>query len=510
MAAQETGESAAWDDQAVVLHEEVRRLPERYRAPVVLCDLEGQTHEEAARNLHCPVGTVKGRLFRARRLLRDRLGRRGVALSMGGIGAALGREAAEAAVPRVLVEFTVRTALGGAVGGAVAAGLASATALALARGVMRAMFYQKLKLGAVVLLGAGVIATGAGVRAFQDGGGERAGGSAAAPAPAGEPAEPDLNAGVHAQDLRRLKAANDAFNLARTYYGNGTISVDRYLDASRRLLEAERAVQDSKDRRLGVIAAHVKRLQEILAVVEAARGARIGGEPDVAEARLAVEEAKAVLVHAKADAATELERGGSGPLAESMGEMAGAAPPDDDEDGDPERDEAIRAALNKRAPVHFKDEVPLGDALKYIKENTTSKELPSGIPIYVDPVGMAEAEKTMASPVTLDLEGVRLKVSLRLILKQLDLGYIVKDGMVQITGIHSDEYQGELVRQARARSPMTGRGMMPGAGMGGGMMRGGGGAGGAGIPRGAPGGGGLGAGGAATAPRGAGNRRNIQ
>jgi RNA polymerase sigma factor (sigma-70 family) len=61
-----------------VLREEVSRLPDSYRLPVVLCYLEGKTNEEAAAQLRCPVGTIKGRLSRARRTLRDRLSRRGV------------------------------------------------------------------------------------------------------------------------------------------------------------------------------------------------------------------------------------------------------------------------------------------------------------------------------------------------------------------------------------------------------------------------------------------------
>jgi len=67
------------DELAALIHEEVDRLPERYRTAVVLCDLEGRTCEEAARHLGCPVGTVGSRLARGRRQLRDRLSRRGLA-----------------------------------------------------------------------------------------------------------------------------------------------------------------------------------------------------------------------------------------------------------------------------------------------------------------------------------------------------------------------------------------------------------------------------------------------
>ncbi len=62
------------------LHQEIARLPEKYRVPIVLCYMEGVTHEDAARRLKWPLGTVKGRLARARDLLRNRLACRGVAL----------------------------------------------------------------------------------------------------------------------------------------------------------------------------------------------------------------------------------------------------------------------------------------------------------------------------------------------------------------------------------------------------------------------------------------------
>lgn len=61
-----------------LLREEISQLPDRYRLPLVLCCLEGKTNQEAARQLQWPVGTVKGRLSRARQTLRDRLSRLGL------------------------------------------------------------------------------------------------------------------------------------------------------------------------------------------------------------------------------------------------------------------------------------------------------------------------------------------------------------------------------------------------------------------------------------------------
>ena len=92
-----------------ILHDEVDRLPDKYRAPIVLCYFEGQSHEEAARQLDWPVGTVKGRLSRARGILQSRLVRRGLALSLGLV--AFLEEEAVAAVPESLVESTVQSAL---------------------------------------------------------------------------------------------------------------------------------------------------------------------------------------------------------------------------------------------------------------------------------------------------------------------------------------------------------------------------------------------------------------
>ena len=105
-------EHAAWNELRPVLHEEVNRLPDKYRVPVILSYLEGKTNEEVAEQLHWPVGTVKGRLSRARDLLRSRLTQRGLALSAAFLMTALsrGRVFAEV-VPADLVRKTVRLAI---------------------------------------------------------------------------------------------------------------------------------------------------------------------------------------------------------------------------------------------------------------------------------------------------------------------------------------------------------------------------------------------------------------
>ena len=69
------------DDLVAILHIQIGQLPGKYRVPIVLCDLEGETYESAARKLGCPVGTVKSRLARGRERLRNRILRHGTDLS---------------------------------------------------------------------------------------------------------------------------------------------------------------------------------------------------------------------------------------------------------------------------------------------------------------------------------------------------------------------------------------------------------------------------------------------
>src|SRR5262249_33720659 len=91
-------EQDLWRDLQPLLDQELSHLPDRYRSVIVLCDLEGKTRKEAARELGCPEGTVGGRLARARAMLAKRLAQRGVALSGGALAAVLSQKAASAGV----------------------------------------------------------------------------------------------------------------------------------------------------------------------------------------------------------------------------------------------------------------------------------------------------------------------------------------------------------------------------------------------------------------------------
>ncbi len=149
-----------------LLHEELNRLPDKYRIPMVLCYLQGQTHEAAARQLDWPVGTVKGRLARGRERLRGRLTRRGITLSAGMLAVALGQTTADAAVPASLADGTLKLAMFIAAGQSVAAGAASAHVASLYRGALQSMLPTRLVLAGALLL-TGVIGTGAGLFAYQ-------------------------------------------------------------------------------------------------------------------------------------------------------------------------------------------------------------------------------------------------------------------------------------------------------------------------------------------------------
>jgi RNA polymerase sigma factor (sigma-70 family) len=145
------------DDLHQRLDEEVARLPEKFRVPIVLCDLEGRSRREVARQLRIPEGTLSSRLTTARRTLAKRMTSRGLVVSGGALAMALSHEATTAGVSASLVNSTVKAAAQAAAGQA-AAGLISVQVAALSQGVLKAMFLTKLKtvlvfVAAVVVLG---------------------------------------------------------------------------------------------------------------------------------------------------------------------------------------------------------------------------------------------------------------------------------------------------------------------------------------------------------------------
>jgi RNA polymerase sigma factor (sigma-70 family) len=126
-------------DLAAVLDQEIARLPERLRMAIVLCELQGRTRREAARELGVAEGTIASRVARGRVLLATRLARHGFPVSAVALVAAFSSEAVSAS----LVAATVKTALGTATTGAVPM---------LAQGVMKAMLLNRLRNTVAVVL----------------------------------------------------------------------------------------------------------------------------------------------------------------------------------------------------------------------------------------------------------------------------------------------------------------------------------------------------------------------
>jgi hypothetical protein len=145
------------------------------------------------------------------------------------------------------------------------------------------------------------------------------------------------------------------------------------------------------------------------------------------------------------------------------------------------QNQAVLKKLEQPISMSFANPTPLDDVLKYIKA-ATAKSGHSPFPIYVDPQGLKDAERTLNSTVIIDLEGIPLKTSLRLILKQLGLAFCVRDGVLIISSVQG--IREELAEAAREllgsgneeiNIPMLnqmgilGRGGMQGQMMGGGM-----------------------------------------
>lgn len=153
------------DDVAGVVYAELARLPEHYRTPIVLCDLEGRTHEEASRHIGCAIGTVKSRLSRGRERLRTRLARRGFGPACS-VASAISAARARADVLEPpfsqLLGLAKRSTLRNAAERTIPASVER-----LARGVLLTMLRTKIAAGVAVVIAIGSVALGTKVLALK-------------------------------------------------------------------------------------------------------------------------------------------------------------------------------------------------------------------------------------------------------------------------------------------------------------------------------------------------------
>jgi RNA polymerase sigma factor (sigma-70 family) len=153
---------ALWSDLQALLDRELSLLAEKYRLPVVLCDLEGRTRKEAAKQLGWSEGTLSGRLARARATLARRLARHGLDLSGALLASVLSHHAVSACVPVALVRSTAKAASLIAAGQALGTGIVSLEVAALTEGVLKMMLLSNLKMVGAFILTMVLVAGGAG------------------------------------------------------------------------------------------------------------------------------------------------------------------------------------------------------------------------------------------------------------------------------------------------------------------------------------------------------------
>ena len=411
-----SADDAGWNDFGDVLHQEIEQLPEKYRKAIVLCELEGLTEGQAAQRLEWPIGTVRTRLRRGRERLRGHLLRRGVAPTAVLLGAVGSSEAASISVPAVLARSTIEAVVQPATTKTVPAAVSALTAA-----VCRAMFLTKLTIPLVALL---VVGT-ASLMAVQTLTFTRAKpkpiGSATRTTSARIKAEPDVpiassppNLQVSPPTVEILAKLQEPLDMV---FPRET-PLDDVLKYITRVTKYGDRPSDP-----GIpIYVDPFGLQEVKKSLKSTVTINVTGVPlKVTLPRVLAQLGLAYLV-------------GDGVLFISSSSRIDAELTRKivlTWDGSPRTAQALKK-LDEPIAISFPEETPLNEVLKYIKKATTTPSFP-GIPIFVDPAALQEVDRSLRSTVKIDLEGVPLRTSLRLVAEQLRLAYYVNEGNVIVS-----------------------------------------------------------------------------
>jgi RNA polymerase sigma factor (sigma-70 family) len=284
------------EERAEIVHHEISRLPEKYRAPVVLCYMEGLTHDEAAASLSWPVGTVRSRLSRGRERLRRRLSRRGIGVTaaVGPLGAWLAGKGAAVeavdAIPGNLAAEVVKLVSQSAAGRLAAGGSSESRALALADGVLKMLMLKKISIVAMSIVALATVTVGGGVAIVRTSQAQVAKSKSvrsdqdrtllAAPAKAVDPIDVDR------QRQEILTLARSLCEMQYRLYQNVQCEVENAIDASDQLEKAESSVASGAAERKAVKERNLTRLKKIEQCAEARLLAARGNQAAVHRVKL--------------------------------------------------------------------------------------------------------------------------------------------------------------------------------------------------------------------------------
>ena len=281
------GKAVQWDaDPWPGLHQEISHLPEKYRVPIVLCYFEGLTHDEAASHLGWPLGSVKGRLARARDLLRRRLSRRGMMFSPAAIVAHLSAPDVRVAVPSFLEGAASRAAQSVLCHAGTSLALGSAVSIpvsALVEGVLQTIMINQVRsLAFSMFCAAGLVTTGIVLAASQRPDGPGGSVTASVPPQSGAVAEPAAAAAsfdveeqtqktaksspkpASAEVIEQLRAERAAFdNLLSHLHDPALDDIDRLNRWSLLTLQADLVLANTDDDQTAVYQAHRDRIKRL-------------------------------------------------------------------------------------------------------------------------------------------------------------------------------------------------------------------------------------------------------